>query len=278
MAARGDETNSLRNLKGDGGFVPQQSEAAWVSKGSTRKPDRNQDGTRTRLNPRSGGGGRNYDQDVMAAAERFVERADKERLQLAKATWVVYLDMKKRVDSSDIRKLRNPETREPLAWKNGKPMWPGILRFMVDMYFDHDYRHGDAWAWQDFCGVETFHRLLEYALFVVVDHASRRDNQQSEFDRAEQRRLYLEGLAEQAKRRPVSDAPEPQQAGPRVKHTAEERQQILAQREAEAFGDDLDEWTELREQQRARRKQALARKRKARDRKQRKNAAAEGDE
>lgn len=255
--------------------------------GSTGKPGRNQDGTRTRQNPRSGGGGRNYDHPVMAAAERFVERADEERLQLAKATWVVYLDMLKRVNASDIRKLRNPKTGEPLAWKSGKPMWPDILRFMVDVYFDHDYRRGDAWAWQDFCGVETFHRLLEYALFVVVDHASRRDNQETTFDRDLQRRTYLAELADRAKREPVREEPEAPPAPRRGRtwrtkeereQVREERQQILADREAEVFGDDLEEWQELREQQRARRRQALARKRKARERKQRKNAAAEGDE
>lgn len=173
---------------------------------------------------------RSHDSPVMLAARHFAKRAEGAGLQLAKPAAIIYYDIDARVNQSGLRKL-------DLAWSDGKKVWPDLLLGMVDEFFATEYRHGDRWAWQDFCGVETFTRLRDRLVFRLTDQRDRAAWQRNERMNAELQAGWDE----------IASAMRSENTQRHAEDVTPEVTPVAPMSAEELFGDDLDEYRRLRD-------------------------------
>lgn len=177
-----------------------------------------------------------YDDDLYGAAMHFAARARMERLQLAWEPSGIYHPLGAAVKQNKLDQV---------------PEWPAVLREMIDLFFDEEYRHGDKWCWQEFCGVETFPRLMEYRIWKRRDarlreeYEARREEIRAEQEiRTREREAHMRAVNEE--RHAAQAAAEPPK--PERKPMSEE----------EVFGENL-ELTRKRREERRKRLEAQAR-------------------
>ena len=230
-----------------------EEKANRLAESSARKPVRDEQGNRERLIPRAVP----RSPDIERVAEQFLAQARAEKKMLPVSAFTVYQTLAQRAEVSGITRLSDPDTGKPLTWaKTGKLMWPDVLSYMAGLYFDNEYTPGNLWAWKQFSSEKTFMRLLEYVLWQLVDHAARAADARTSEELADERRSYERDLAARAAARTVTAPPEPAPLRRPVTDKAA-RAALASQVDAEVFGDDEEEWQEIRAARRKARKALL---------------------
>jgi hypothetical protein len=205
---------------------------------------------------------RRHDGPVMKAAKYFVTLAEQEHLQLARGATIIYYDLDARVRASGLMKL-------DLAYPSGaKVAWGDVLMAMIEQFFEAEYRHGDKWCWQEFCGVETFGRLQDYVIWRAkqsqhkAEHDARSARMNAELEAGWQEIEAAMRSANEQRHRDNDGGEVPLAPVPSVEKTAED-----------LFGDDLEAY----QQQRARRQRKLEQKVARQARSNQRRATEEGE-